>query len=132
METTSTVAAPAPLLNELIAALLPLQPELDPARREQVRGDVVAFVAAQIGGLPVFLRWPYRLAMVGFDYLALRPYGRRFVRLDMVRRRDYLSMWIHSGIGVKRDFIKLIRSCALLAFYDHPLVMERMLKGGPA
>jgi hypothetical protein len=103
------------LLADIVQTLLPGSIE------RRIQDEVVAFVADQIDGMPSYLRYPYRLAMSGFNWLALRPYARTFLKLDPVKQRDYVGMWIHSTIGFKRDFIKLIRSCALLAYYDHPL-----------
>jgi hypothetical protein len=71
-------------------------------------------------------RLPYIMVLRAFDWLACRQYAQRFSRLDPAKRKDYLSVWIHSTVGFKRDFIKLIRSCALLRFYDHPEIMASM------
>ena len=114
------------LLKSIVIPLLPLEPGLTSEVRTEVEQAVVEFLAAQIQDMPSYLRVPYRIAMIGFDWLAIRQYGRRYVRLDPTKQVDYLSVWIHSTLGVKRDFIKLIRSCALLRFYDHPKVRENM------
>jgi len=118
------------LLAHIIEPLLPSEPPLAREVREAVREAVVGFVGAQIAGMPAHFRLPYRVAMVGFNWLAVRQYGRRFVNLDAAKQADYVSVWIHSTLGVKRDFIKLIRSCALLRFYDHPAVLAAMEEWG--
>ncbi len=115
-----------PILAAIISVLLPKDPYLSAEEKAEVERAVVDFVSAQIAGMATYMRVPYGMAMMGFNWMALRPYGRSFVHLDPVKQRDYLGMWIHSTLGVKRDFIKLIRSCALLCFYDHPVVLKHL------
>ncbi|MBN2564019.1 MAG: hypothetical protein JXQ75_24155 [Phycisphaerae bacterium] len=110
------------ILEAIVRPLLPVEPVLQPDVRRQVEDAVVDFVAAQIRDMPSYLRLPYGFAMIGFNWMAVRQYARTYLRLDEVKQRDYIAVWIHSLISVKRDFIKLIRSCALLSYYDHPLV----------
>ncbi|MFH1029432.1 MAG: hypothetical protein V1791_15645, partial [Pseudomonadota bacterium] len=112
------------LLGQITLPLLPVEPSLSPDIRRSVEQDVVEFVGAQINGMPVYLRWPYKLAIEGFNWMSVRQYGRRYTKLDPVKKKDYVAVWIHSTLSFKRDFIKLIRSCALLRFYDHPLVIK--------
>ena len=53
-------------------------------------------------------------------------FGRRFVALDAERRAAYVALWSDSPIGAMRNFVKLIRGCALLAYYDHPALLEAL------
>ncbi|MBU0679634.1 MAG: hypothetical protein KJ626_16145 [Verrucomicrobia bacterium] len=114
------------LLSQIIEPLLPVEPSLAPESRKEVAESVVLFVSQQILGMPAYLRVPYLLFMKIFNWLSLRPYGRLFANLDPVKQKDYVSAWIHSSLGPKKDFIKLIRSCALLRFYDHPKVRDAL------
>ncbi|MCC6847864.1 MAG: hypothetical protein IT294_05135 [Deltaproteobacteria bacterium] len=106
--------------------LAPDFPRLDPATRAVVLADVTAFAVSQVGALPDFLRYPYRLALVAFEWLAVLRFGRRFVALDAARQRAWVELWTESPLGVTRNFVKLVRSCALLAFYDHPALQDAL------
>ncbi len=114
------------LLSALTETLFPDWPSLTPDDRRQLATRVTAFVAGQIEALPRFLRFPYRLALIGFNALALLAGGRPFSRLSEQRRRRYLRLWSDSPIGLMRDFVKLVRSCAVLAAFDHPLMTRRL------
>lgn len=114
------------IITAIVADLLPSHPVLDPGARAIVTADVVAFVVAQVRGLPEFLRVPYGAASFAFDGLALLRWGRPFRMLDAARRQAYVALWTGSPLGATRNFVKLIRSCTLLAYYDHPAVRARL------
>jgi hypothetical protein len=114
------------LLRQIVRALAPSHPELEAERRDQVEDAVVDFVGAQIGSLPSFMRIPYGAALLGFDCLAVLRYGRPYTRLDPDQSRVYLAIWDAVPIGVFRDFVKLLRSCTLLAYLDHPIVTREL------
>ena len=104
----------------IVGCLVPAEPALAPSTRAAVLDDVTRFVGSQIAALPDFLRLPYRVAMTGFEWLPILRWGRPFRGLDADRRRAYLDLWTHAPVGAMRNFVKLIRGCALLAYYDHP------------
>ena len=104
----------------IVESLVPSVPVLDPATRSTVLHDVTRFVGSQISALPSFLRVPYGLALTAFELLPLLRWGRPFVALDHERRAAWVARWTDAPIGVMRNFVKLIRGCALLAYYDHP------------
>ena len=114
--------APDQLLLALVTAILPEDPRLADSEREFVEQQVLDFVAAEIAALPTHLRWPYRTALRLFDLSALAARGRPFRALDLAKRRRYVETWADGSVELARDFIKLVRVCALLQFYDHPLV----------
>lgn len=114
------------LLHRVVQVLVPSEPPLDHDATSEVEDAVVSFLAAQIGSLPPFIRIPYSVALVGFDWLAVLRYGRRYVRLDEARSRQYLSAWDQAPVSLCRDFVKLLRSCALLAYLDHPIVARQL------
>lgn len=114
------------IIRVIVVDLLPAHPALDPGDRAAVAGDVVAFVVAQVQGLPEFLRIPYGAASFAFEGLAILRWGRTFRMLDGARRQAYVARWAGSPLGAPRNFIKLIRSCTLLAYYDHPTVRARL------
>jgi gluconate 2-dehydrogenase subunit 3-like protein len=110
------------VVARLVGLLAPAYPTLDAHTRAGVERDVGAFVNAQIQAMPSFLRVPYRLALVAFNWFAVLRYGSSFVSLADDPATAYLSLWSNRGLSLNRDFVKLIRSCALLAYYDHPAV----------
>ena len=114
------------LLRQIVGILIPSEPELDSEASREVEDAVVSFLAAQIQSLPVYVRIPYRFALVGFEWLAVLRFGRRYARLDDKHRRCYLRAWDQSPVGLCRDFVKLLRSCTLLAYLDHPVVAREL------
>jgi hypothetical protein len=109
-----------------VDVLLPNHPRLDPETSQVVRTDVAAFVVSQVNALPSFLKLPYLLAMTAFDLLPLLRKGRPFRRLDAAARANAVAAWDTSALAPKRNYTKLIRSCALLAYYDHPAVLNAL------
>lgn len=97
--------------------------------RAAVEDDVARLVATQIAAMPSFLRLPYRCALVGFDLLPLVRWGRTFRGLDGGRRAAWVATWDERGLGPTHAFVKLVRSCSLLAFFDHPRVGAALAAG---
>ena len=114
------------IITAIVTDLLPSHPALDLVDRRTVAADVVAFVASQVQRLPDFLRVPYGVALFAFEGLPILRWGRPFRALDGRRRHAYLVLWTASNLGAPRNFIKLLRSCTLLAYYDHPTVRARL------
>jgi hypothetical protein len=114
------------LVTELVRTLAPEEPALEAATRDAVLADVTGFVRFEIDALPAFLGLPYRSALLAFDWLALLRYGRRFVALEPTRRCAWVSAWSGAGFGPARDFVKLLRSCVMLGYFDHPEVRSAL------
>jgi len=112
--------------HEIVAAaadaLVPGFPALPPADRARATADVARFLAQQVGAMPVVLRTPYRAALVAFDLAAVVRARRAFRRLETAGRVAHVAWWEDLGGLATRNFVKLLRSCALLAWFDHPLV----------
>ena len=114
------------VLRAIVTLIAPAYPDLDVATRATVEADVTRYVASQIQRMPRFLRLPYKLAVVTFNWLAVLRYGRPFRHLRADRQLSYLGRWSDAPLGPMRDFVKLIRSSALLVYFDHPLVLRRL------
>ena len=114
------------VLRAIVTLIIPAYPDLDAATRAAVEIDVTRYVASQIQQMPRFLRLPYKLAVVSFDWLALLRYARPFRRLPSELQSAYLAAWSDAPLGPMRDFVKLIRSSALLVYFDHPRVLQRL------
>jgi hypothetical protein len=123
-ESGSMPAGEAAILGAMVAAILPAEADLDAARRAAIEREVTGYVAAQIRSMPGFLRLPYRLALRLFDLLPLARFGRPFRALARHEQASSLARWGDARLPPMRDFVKLIRSTALLAYFDHPAVRE--------
>jgi hypothetical protein len=110
----------------IVACVVPAVPALDAAARAAALSDVTRFVHLQIRALPDFLRVPYQLALVGFDWLAVLRWGRPFRALDAERRAAWVALWSDAPLALPRSFLRLIRGCALLAWYDHPALLAAL------
>lgn len=121
----------SPIVAEIASTLLPDYPHLASDERRGVERDVAAYVAGQIDSMPTFLRLPYRLALVAFDVLSMPLHGRRFRSLPRAARESYASSWNAAPLPPMRDFLKLIRSTALLVYFDHPVVRHRLRTPSP-
>lgn len=116
--------AVAAVVGEIVHMILPAYPEIDTPTRTTVESDVSSYVASQIESMPGFLRLPYKLALFGFELLPLLLYAKRFGRLRPADRATYLAFWNDAPLAAMRDFVKLIRSSALLVYFDHPQVTQ--------
>jgi hypothetical protein len=118
------------VVAEIVGLVTPAEFLPDPEARARVRDDATDFVCSQIAAMPSFLRLPYRLALAAFNLLPVLRWARPFSRLPERARTAYLSVWSDGGISLNRDFVKLLRSCALLAYFDHEEV-RRQLRNAP-
>ena len=114
------------VVAEIVRLTIPDYPGLDDGERARVLASVMTFVTAQIEALPSFLAVPYRIVITVFWMLPILRFGKTFPSLDDPSKQSYLALWSDARFGPFRDFIKLIRSCALLAYFDHPDVTPRL------
>ncbi len=112
------------LISEIVIALLPEYPKGISEEKSIVENAVIDFVIGQIEALPVYLRFPYKIALYKFNFFSLFVYGRTFLKLGKKRKSNYIKMWSDSPLKQMRDVIKLLRSCALLQYYDHPVILN--------
>lgn len=110
----------------LTLSLLPPWPALPPERRATVERDVVDYVRHQVVRMPLYLRLPFRLVLSAFACSAWFYNGRAFIVLSPSRKRRVVNRWAQSRVIPMRDFIKMVRSCALLAWFDHDVVRGRL------
>lgn len=120
----------APRLDEtvdgIVRVVLPDFPSLDPDLRGAVERDVSQYVIRLIRSLPSFLRLPYSLVTFAFEWCAVLRHGRRFRSLPPDDRSSYVTRWSAAPVRPMRDFVRLIRGSALLAYFDHALVTEKL------
>jgi hypothetical protein len=113
-------------LLDIARPLLPSVPELPSDEALHVERDLAAALDAQIAGLPLYLAAPFRVALVVFELAPLLRFGRPYRALPIESQRRVVRAWSNAPIGAFRNFIKLVRSCALYAYLDHPIVTERL------
>lgn len=77
--------------------------------------EVIKFTVVQLGLLPSYLRLPCLIGLQVFNGAALLRYGKAFTFLGRQQQRSYMNFWAASPLS---DFIKLLRSNLLLAYYD--------------
>ena len=119
------------VVAEIVGLVLPERPSLSAPERARVHSAVTGFVASQIEAMPTFLALPYRVTLVAFQLLSTLRYGRRFDGLNEASQAAYLALWSEGPVAPARDFTRLIRSCALLAYFDHPDVRSHLpMPGG--
>ena len=118
-------------IDEIVRILLPENPGPADGDRERVRIAVTDFVVSQIEAMPTFIGIPYRAAVSGFELLAIARFGRVFLALSDAEKASYLAAWADAPVGPARDFVKMIRSCALLAYFDHPDVARHLPGSAP-
>jgi hypothetical protein len=113
-------------IAQIVAAILPDFPPLEPAVRAAVQRDVGAYVARQIGSQPRVMRAPLALALVGFQLLPLARYARPFAALSPAQQARYVAWWGAAPLSPMRDLVKLVRGTALWVYFDHPAVAARL------
>ena len=108
----------------LCESLLPDWPMLELQQRGTVLADTSDFVKAEIAGAPFHIRLGVSvLAAVFFFGAVVLGLGRGFSRRGPAWRRSYLQTWLKLGPQAQA-FVRLLRSLTLLAYLEHPLVLE--------
>ena len=142
--TTSSSQVPG---AELIAVVEerkepPLKPELVTCICEALFADELAriaqperqkavhsaglFVSSSLAALPPMLRMLMKVGLFGFSAIVGISQFCSFAKLPSARRRAIVESWAYGRFGPARQFFKPIRSTALLAFYEHPAVVESL------
>jgi hypothetical protein len=114
------------LVLAIARPLLPAYPELEEDERAEAERELDRGLAQQLSAMPRYLRVPFAVALVGFNWLPLLRYGRTYGSLPPATQARVVAAWSRSPLGAMRTFIKLVRTCALFAWLDHPLVAARL------
>ncbi|HXB54087.1 MAG TPA: hypothetical protein VN461_04840 [Vicinamibacteria bacterium] len=112
--------------RSLVETLLPRRPELDRAARARVLSDVTDFVQQALAMAPWHLR-------IGVNVLTLCLTAWLSIYLGLTRLRAITHDMGERAIELFErmpnpapGLVRLYRSLAMLAFYDHPIVMALM------
>jgi len=111
---------------DIAEPMLPSRPSLDPEERHRVGLGLAEFVTLQIDAMPRHLWLSVRAGLFVFEWLPLLRYGRPYTGLKPDQRRQRVASWSTSRLSPKRDLLKMIRSCVLFFYLDHPLVSARL------
>lgn len=127
MTSKSFEASIDPVLALVVCSILPEEPQLSSAEKNKAQNEVISFVNNQIVSLPSYLKVPFKFILFVFNSFALILFGNIFININREKQTKYLNIWANSSIKPMRDFIKLIRSCALLQYYDSQHVLPKMM-----
>lgn len=115
----------SPFIFSLTEAIVPLDC-LPPQQQQTVVLYVADFVQGEINSLSKKLYLLFKVGMFGFNTLIWLRYFRTFSLLSVSQRRAIVNAWAYGKIPVARKLFKLVRSTALLAFFEHPAVVAKL------
>ncbi|GEM_PF-4102759 len=114
------------LVEKIVCAMLPEKPVIYSDSKKIVHEEVTDFVYGQIEALPVYLRIIYKIILYTFNLFSIFICGNIFSNLSKPKQLKYLRIWSNSPICQMRDFVKLIKSCTFLQYFDHSIILEAM------
>lgn len=85
------------------------------------------FVQSEIQSLPLMLRALFFLGMMSFRFLVVITQGSGFSKLPLEKRKTIIQSWAWGRVALARQLFRVIRSTALLAFYEFPDVKTNMI-----
>jgi hypothetical protein len=115
------------LLQAIVEAVLPHPLVGLPASDEAVvAADVTAFAAGQVQALPRRLRLAFAAGLAVFALSVRVRHPRGFAAQPRATRVALVDGWAFGEWPTGRKLFRLIRSIALLAVYEHPLVVGQL------
>jgi hypothetical protein len=110
---------------QLTEAALPLDSYTlsDP---KAVTSYVANFIYEEINNLSKKFQLLFNIGMLGFNMLVWLRYFRTFSLLPLPIRVKVFNSWAYGKLALTRQLFRLVRSTALLAFFEHPAVIEVM------
>jgi len=124
-----TAAKPtAPFIYKLTEAAVPLDAYEGISDPRAVVTYVADFIQGEIRNLSKKFQVLFAIGMFGFNLIISLRYFSSFASLPLTTRRLIFNSWAYGRIPVQRQLFKLIRSTALLAFFEHPAVTAALEK----
>ncbi len=120
-----------PVTHRFIAALaesmVPIDEiELENDERHEVMKETSDFVIGQVEALPRRLAILFAIGTAVFRFYVRVTRFRGFCDLPPETRREVLDSWAYGPIPLFRALFKLIRSTALLTFFESPAVQRAL------
>jgi len=110
-------------LYSVIEAIIPLETiPLNEPERAKCAKTVTGFVQGQLQSLPVLLRAAFAAGMAAFRILVRMRYFSNFKNLSLDKRKKIVAGWAWGKVALARQLFRVVRSTALLAFYEIPAV----------
>jgi hypothetical protein len=119
-------APPHPFIVALVETWAPPDDGLERDERDAVLTATARFVEAELAELPARLAWLHATALFGFRVITAVVHLRTFCALDVARRRRWVERWAFGRFALGRQLFRATRSTALVAYYEHPLVLEKL------
>jgi uncharacterized protein (TIRG00374 family) len=107
----------------LAVACLPAAfPGILPDEQDRIVRRVAQFVQGQMEALPLKLRILFATGAFGFRLLTAIRYQRLFCKMELEKQRKVFEAWAYGPVGLARKLFRPIRSTALLAYYENPII----------
>ena len=117
---------PSAFMTAVCDGLLPERRLEGPRDQDEVLGRVSAFVNGELESLPGKYRLLLRIGLTGFSVLVFLRTWRPFARVKLERRRAILRWWAWGPLTPARQMFRAVRSTAVLAYYEDPVVQAGM------
>jgi hypothetical protein len=85
------------------------------------------FVRGQIQSLPLMLRALFSLGMIFFRVVVMITNWSGFSGLPLEKRKMIIRSWAWGRVALARQLFRVVRSTALLAFYEYPDVQTGII-----
>ena len=118
--------APSAFMTAICDGLLPEKRLEGPRDRDEVLGRVSGFVSGELDALPGKYRLLLHVGLTGFSFLVFLTTWRPFAKLSLERRRAILRWWAWGPFAITRQLFRAVRSTAVLAYFEDPLVQAGM------
>jgi len=126
LKTSDIVAKPtSQFIYKLSEAAVPYD-EYETPDPQEVVSYVADFIQGAIRNLSKKFKLLFAVGMFGFNAIVWLRYFRPYSALSLEIRRAIFNRWAYGRNTVQRQLFKLIRSTALLAFFEHPSVVAVM------
>jgi hypothetical protein len=99
---------------------------LEPTEHQQLVVKSADFVHGQLNSLPRLFRVAFWIGMGGFRCFVFLRYLRGFCRLSPERRVRLVERWAYGKLSVARQLFRVVRSTAMLCFYEDPQVIAEL------
>ena len=103
-------------------------PLIKESERAEVLEEVGRFTFTQIACIPFRYRILFDIGLTGFKFYIFFLSGRFLCDLSLKKRRALVESWAFGKVALTRKFMKPIRSLAILAYYDNPVVQAGLAR----